>query len=131
MPSPAIVVRHCRRRSTLPSSKDAAGVVVRCRRRRTLLPYAVVSRRRRLLAAVNAGVSGRLNIAKPIQRLRPPVLRHQAEAQKLSAPGAHEAHMGRTWAYARRTPGAKKNNLKSLYYTDLRRRMGADLRLPK
>jgi len=62
-----------------------------------------------------------------IQRLRPPVLRHQAEAQITicAKPGAHEAHMGRTWgahgahmgrtwAYARRTPGAKKK-LKSLY----------------
>jgi hypothetical protein len=62
-----------------------------------------------------AGVSGRLNIAKPIQRLRPPVLRHQAEAQIIicAKPGAHEAHMGRTrgirQAYARR-----KKKLKSL-----------------
>ena len=44
------------------------------------------------------------NIAKPIQQLRLPVLRHQAEVQiTISAkPGAHEAHMGRTWTYARR-----------------------------
>jgi hypothetical protein len=55
----------------------------------------------------DALVSGRLNI----QQLRPPVLRHQAEAQITicAKPGAHEAHMGRTWAYARRTPGAKRN----------------------
>jgi hypothetical protein len=49
LPLPAIVVQRCRRRSTLPSSKDAAVVVGRCRCRRTLLPHAVVSRRRRLL----------------------------------------------------------------------------------
>jgi hypothetical protein len=49
LPSPAIVVRRCSRRSTLPSSMDAAVVVGRCCRRRTQLPYAVVSRRRRLL----------------------------------------------------------------------------------
>jgi len=41
---------------------------------------------------------GRQKIAKPIQRLRPPVLRHQAEAQITicAKPGAHEVHMGRT-----------------------------------
>jgi hypothetical protein len=48
-------------------------------------------------------VSGRLNIAKPIQRLRPPFLRHQAEAQITICA---KPHTGRTPvahpAYARR-----------------------------
>ena len=53
-------------------------------------------------------VSGRLNIAKPIQRLRPPVLRHQAEAQITicAKPGAHEAH-----AHGR-TPGVRQTQKK-------------------
>jgi len=58
-------------------------------------------------------VSGRLNIAKPIQRLRPPFLRHQAEAQITICA---KPHTGRTPvahpAYARR-----KKKLKSLYLT--------------
>jgi hypothetical protein len=143
LPLPAVVVRRCHRRKTLPLSYDAAIVVRRCRCR-TTLPSSynaavVVQRYYRMPSSAAVvgccgqgclwrrcfarelhrkkgtrrctGVSGCLNIATPIQRLRPPVLRHQAEAQITicAKPGAQEAHMGRTGAYAWRTPGAKKN----------------------
>jgi len=72
------------------------------------------------------GVSGRLNIAKSIQRLHPPVLRHQAEVQITicAKPGVRLAHSGRTpgvrLAHSGRTPGVRqayarrKKKLKSL-----------------
>jgi len=111
----------CRCRCWPPSQEDAADVVGRnyrmpssaavvgwcCRRLlgRVRRPQAAEVRGVALVSAVAK------NIAKPIQQLRLPVLRHQAEVQiTISAkPGAHEAHMGHTWTYARR-----KKKLKSL-----------------
>ena len=114
LPSPVVAVRCCRRRSTLPSLKDAAVVVGRYYR----MPSSAAT-----VGCCGQGWLGRTvpevhwcqrspDIARPIQRLRPPVLRHQTEAQITicAKPGAHREHTGRTLgahlAYARR----KKKN---------------------